>query len=58
MLLNEKTVIYGREVPNRVVLHPMEGCDGNADGSIGELTRRRYLRFAQSGAGIPSALKD
>ena len=52
MLLNEKTVIYGREVPNRVVLHPMEGCDGNADGSIGELTRRRYLRFAESGAGI------
>lgn len=52
MLLNEKTVIYGREVPNRVVLHPMEGCDGSADGSIGELTRRRYLRFAESGAGI------
>lgn len=52
MLLNEKTVIYGREVQNRVVLHPMEGCDGNADGSIGELTRRRYLRFAESGAGI------
>lgn len=52
MLLNEKIKIYGREVNNRVVLHPMEGCDGNADGSIGELTRRRYLRFAQSGAGI------
>ena len=52
MLLNEKTVIYGREVPNRVVLHPMEGCDGNTDGSISELTRRRYLRFAESGAGI------
>lgn len=52
MLLNEKTVIYGREVQNRVVLHPMEGCDGNSDGSIGELTRRRYLRFAESGAGI------
>lgn len=52
MLLNEKTTIYDREVHNRVVLHPMEGCDGNADGSIGELTRRRYLRFAESGAGI------
>ena len=52
MLLNEKAVIYGRTVQNRVVLHPMEGCDGNADGSIGELTRRRYLRFAESGAGI------
>ena len=52
MLLNEKTTIYDREVHNRVVLHPMEGCDGNADGSIGELTRRRYLRFAESGAGV------
>lgn len=52
MLLNEKTTVYGREVKNRVVLHPMEGCDGNADGSISELTRRRYLRFAESSAGI------
>lgn len=52
MLLNEKIDIYGRTVENRVVLHPMEGCDGNADGGIGELTRRRYLRFAESGAGI------
>jgi len=52
MLLNEKTKIYGREVQNRVVLHPMEGCDGNTDGSISELTRRRYLRFSESGAGI------
>lgn len=52
MILNKKAEIYGRTVQNRVVLHPMEGCDGNADGSIGELTRRRYLRFAESGAGI------
>lgn len=52
MLLNEKAVIYGREIQNRVVFHPMEGCDGNLDGSISELTRRRYLRFAKSGAGI------
>ena len=52
MLLNEKTKIYGREVGNRVVLHPMEGCDSAPDGGIGELTRRRYLRFAESGAGI------
>lgn len=52
MLINEKAVICGREIRNRVVLHPMEGCDGEPDGSIGELTRRRYLRFAESGAGI------
>lgn len=52
MLINEKTVIYGKEIQNRIVFHPMEGCDGNLDGSISELTRRRYLRFAKSGAGI------
>ena len=30
----------------------MEGCDGKRNGAIDELTRRRYLRFARSGAGI------
>ena len=52
MKLEEALTIYGKTVPNRVVLQPMEGCDGNPDGSISELTRRRYLRFARSGAGI------
>ncbi len=52
MKLNESIEIYGRMLANRVVLQPMEGCDGNFDGSISELTRRRYLRFAESGAGI------
>lgn len=44
--------IYGREIKNRIVLQPMEGCDGTKEGAIDELTRRRYLRFAKSGAGI------
>ncbi len=39
-------------LPNRVVLQPMEGCDGTAAGGIGELTRRRYLRLAESDAGL------
>lgn len=30
----------------------MEGCDGTSDGAVDELTRRRYMRFAKSGAGI------
>ena len=51
-MLKDKITIYNREVENRVVFHPMEGCDGNTDGSPSELTRRRYLRFAESGAGI------
>ena len=44
--------IHNREICNRVVFHPMEGCDGTFDGGVDELTRRRYLRFAKSGAGI------
>lgn len=52
MIINEKIAINGKIVNNRVVFQPMEGCDGTADGNIGELTERRYMRFAESGAGI------
>lgn len=41
-----------RTVGNRWCIHPMEGCDGELDGSPGELTRRRYLRFAAGGAKL------
>jgi 2,4-dienoyl-CoA reductase-like NADH-dependent reductase (Old Yellow Enzyme family) len=37
---------------NSIAIHPMEGSDGNGDGSPGELTQRRYRRFAGSGAGL------
>ena len=37
---------------NRIALQPMEGTDGTGSGSPGELTVRRYLRFARSGAGL------
>lgn len=40
------------EIPNALGNHPMEGCDGNFDGSPGELTIRRYQRFAKGGAGL------
>src|SRR5512136_360462 len=39
-------------LPNRLVVLPMEGCDGKADGSPDELTFRRYRRFAAGGAGL------
>ena len=51
-MVNQPLLINGIEIDNRVVFQPMEGCDGNSDGSIGELTHRRYMRFAESGAGI------
>ena len=37
---------------NRIALQPMEGTDGAADGRPGELTIRRYHRFAEGGAGL------
>lgn len=39
-------------VPNAMAIHPMEGCDGNSDGTPGDLTIRRYQRFASGGAGL------
>lgn len=52
MIINTSTEIYGKSVQNRVVFQPMEGCDGERDGSPAELTYRRYNRFGKSGAGI------
>jgi NADPH2 dehydrogenase len=37
---------------NSIAIHPMEGCDGTLDGRPGELTWRRYERFAQGGAKL------
>jgi NADPH-dependent glutamate synthase beta subunit-like oxidoreductase/2,4-dienoyl-CoA reductase-like NADH-dependent reductase (Old Yellow Enzyme family) len=39
-------------LPNRLVVLPMEGCDGTEGGSPDELTFRRYRRFASGGAGL------
>ena len=41
-----------KTVPNRLVVQPMEGCDSEPDGSPGELTFRRYQRFAAGGSGM------
>ncbi len=40
------------QVGNALAIHPMEGCDGTADGAPDTLTRRRYERFAQGGAKL------
>lgn len=51
-VLAEKKDILGKTVANRLVCQAMEGCDGKADGTPDELTKRRYDRFAKGGAGI------
>lgn len=51
-VLESPLTIHNKTIKNRIVFNPMEGCDGTFDGAIDELTRRRYMRFAESKAGI------
>ena len=51
-LISTPIDIYGKTAENRVLFQPMEGCDGTAQGAVDELTRRRYLRFAEGAPGI------
>ncbi len=51
-VLGEKVTIGKKTAANRLVCQAMEGCDGNADGTPGELTYRRYKRLAEGGAGM------
>ena len=44
--------IEGREIPNRMVVQPMEGFDSRSNGAPGELTHRRYERYARGGSGM------
>ena len=39
-------------MPNRLAINPMEGCDGTPEGKPSDLTRRRYRRFGEGGAGL------
>lgn len=51
-VFKRKVKLKGLEIPNSLAVHPMEGSDGNEDGSPGELTIRRGLRNAGGGAGL------
>jgi 2,4-dienoyl-CoA reductase (NADPH2) len=44
--------IGANNISNRLVVQPMEGYDSSKDGSPTDLTRRRYLRYAEGGSGI------
>lgn len=51
-ILRRELRIENQHIPNRLAIQPMEGFDANLDGSPGDLTIRRYDRFARSGAGV------
>jgi len=51
-ILAEAVAIGDLKTPNRLCVQPMEGCDAAAGGVPGELTLRRYLRYAEGGFGL------
>ena len=52
-VLSQKVAVEpGFTLKNALAIHPMEAFDGELHGSPGELTIRRYKRFAESGAGL------
>lgn len=51
-ILSTSVTVAGKAIPNRFVYQPMEGCDSAPDGAPGELTIRRYRRFAAGGPGL------
>jgi len=51
-ILAEPVTIGTLTASNSLAIHPMEGCDGDAQGRPGKLTVRRYERFAAGGAGL------
>lgn len=50
--LAQPLVRAGIAIGNRIVVQPMEGWDGTADGNPTENTVRRWQRFGQSGAKL------
>ncbi len=51
-VLTRPITLAGRKLPNALMIHPVEGCDGDARGYPQELTFRRYRRFGAGGAGM------
>jgi NADPH-dependent glutamate synthase beta subunit-like oxidoreductase/2,4-dienoyl-CoA reductase-like NADH-dependent reductase (Old Yellow Enzyme family) len=51
-ILAQPVAFDGHVIPNSLAVHPMEGCDGDAQGRPDRLTMRRYERFAAGGAGL------
>jgi 2,4-dienoyl-CoA reductase-like NADH-dependent reductase (Old Yellow Enzyme family) len=51
-ILKRPVTIGKLTAPNSLAIHPMEGFDSEPSGGPGELTARRYTRYAAGGAGL------
>jgi len=50
--LAQPLVIQGKTIPNRFCAQPIAGGDAAQDGAPGEMTRRRYRRYAEGRFGL------
>jgi NADPH-dependent glutamate synthase beta subunit-like oxidoreductase/2,4-dienoyl-CoA reductase-like NADH-dependent reductase (Old Yellow Enzyme family) len=51
-VLGSPLTIAGKTMPNRFSVQPMEGFDASPNGAPGELSFRRYRRYASGGFGL------
>jgi 2,4-dienoyl-CoA reductase (NADPH2) len=51
-ILGDSVALGSRKAPNRFAVQPMEGFDAAPDGGPGELSFRRYRRYAEGGSGL------
>ncbi|WP_425440366.1 NADH:flavin oxidoreductase [Petrotoga mexicana] len=51
-ILKENLELNGKVIPNKLAIHPLEGCDSELNGAPSKLTERRYLRYARGKAGL------
>lgn len=51
-ILGQPVPLGTLQTPNRFMVQPMEGFDSLPDGGPGELSFRRYRRFAEGGSGL------
>lgn len=51
-VLSTSVKVGDKVVPNRMCIQPLEGFDGNPDGTPSDLIFRRYKRYAEGGAGM------
>ncbi|MDY7108914.1 MAG: hypothetical protein SYC29_09790 [Planctomycetota bacterium] len=51
-VLLDQLTIAGHRLPNRLAIHPMEGCDADARGAPTDLTFRRYRRYGAGGSAL------
>lgn len=51
-LFRAPLAVAGKPLANRFAVHPMEGFDATPDGTPGELSFRRYRRYAAGGSAL------